>query len=477
MKFLTILNEGRGALYKKSVTEIIFYFLKNKKNNPSMKVLVAQDLLNQYLYQAEKKYTKEQLRNVYDAKRLLGTNKNIEKEDKKLKDNNVKDFNEEIPIHKKSSKEIIKYFLYNKDNLTLNDYYAAELLRQYKHKNYTLINEDDLIKIKDLIIDLETSKTLRPKEIQEIIDEIKNELKPNIIKNELILIKKSNSSSMKDLYDLKLLAEDKISDIVQLEDGVNKAVVLKDGIKGVFKSFFNEIDMRDSISVGTYYKREFAAYELDRILEFNLVPPTIIKINIEMKNGEKIEDIGSIQKWIDKDKNKNGTEDSKQKIAFFDFLIGNEDRHPGNYLVDNDNNIVAIDNGLSFGEGKISSFINECYFKGFFDDNLNNKIQNIFFNLNNDKIKQIRESLFKTNLIGEKAYKSFLGRLNYIINNIEGYVRFNEIIYRMKRTNNDYKKQMEISSKSFNNLTIEESENILNESIINLKQIIIKEKE
>jgi hypothetical protein len=39
-----------------------------------------------------------------------------------------------------------------------------------------------------------------------------------------------------------------------------------------------------------------------------------------------------------------------QKLAMFDFIIGNTDRHSGNWMVDEQHKLRAIDHGLSFPE-------------------------------------------------------------------------------------------------------------------------------
>lgn len=111
-----------------------------------------------------------------------------------------------------------------------------------------------------------------------------------------------------------------------------------------------EIDLKDS------YKFEIAAYELDKILQINMIAPTVARTI----NQEK----GSIQYWIDNaqpelDRFKNKIEPPNPEIwnrqmytvRLFDALIYNFDRNLGNLLVTKDTrfwNLWMIDHSRSF---------------------------------------------------------------------------------------------------------------------------------
>ncbi len=136
-----------------------------------------------------------------------------------------------------------------------------------------------------------------------------------------------------------------------LGGGVNQTefIELRDDGSGVFKSKKGEnINLREGIEAGTYFKRERAAYLVSRFLGFDLVPPTVIR---EL-DGE----IGSFQQFVTDTKNWYEVLDSKklllesQLIAMwiFDYIVWNSDRHGGNFLVKEDK-IYAIDHGLCFG--------------------------------------------------------------------------------------------------------------------------------
>lgn len=106
--------------------------------------------------------------------------------------------------------------------------------------------------------------------------------------------------------------------------------------------------LRNEIERGTYYKRERAAYLVDRFLGFGLVPPTIVR---EI-NGE----LGSAQQFIQDAKTLSGVDyETREKMIYdfirlyiFDLIIWNTDRHSANALIAN-GKLYAIDNGLAFG--------------------------------------------------------------------------------------------------------------------------------
>ena len=149
------------------------------------------------------------------------------------------------------------------------------------------------------------------------------------------------------------------------EDGGNHVNIVvfetyKDGSKGVFKPDTMDpdtlIDIRDNLDENVSQgKREVVSYKLDQVLGFNIVPPT----EMVERDGEP----GTVQAFVkdtktaeeilisDSSTYKNGLNKTQrrdiQKIALFDYITGNTDRHTGNYLLD-DKHVYAIDNGLTF---------------------------------------------------------------------------------------------------------------------------------
>jgi len=136
----------------------------------------------------------------------------------------------------------------------------------------------------------------------------------------------------------------------ELQGTVNKVFFVKfeDGAEGIFKPKNGEAFTGTSVEKGTYFKRERAAYLVDRFIGFGLIPPTVIR-EIE---GQ----IGSVQEFVPDAKTAAETlEHEKQAVAsemfkvwILDYLLYNTDRHGYNWLIRNQK-IHAIDNGMSFG--------------------------------------------------------------------------------------------------------------------------------
>jgi hypothetical protein len=97
------------------------------------------------------------------------------------------------------------------------------------------------------------------------------------------------------------------------------------------------------------YKSEIAAYELDKLLDMNMVPPTVER---EIKG-----DIGAVMLWLspvhpwkEMEPKPKPASWPRQASAMkmFDNLIGNKDRNQGNLLLDDDWNLFLIDHSRAF---------------------------------------------------------------------------------------------------------------------------------
>jgi hypothetical protein len=100
------------------------------------------------------------------------------------------------------------------------------------------------------------------------------------------------------------------------------------------------------------YKTEIAAYELDKLLEMDMVPPTVER---ELE-GDK----GAAQLWVENvvdGTNAGSPSRAEQKhwksqlarMKMFDNLVGNRDRNMGNVLRDRAWNLILIDHSRAFG--------------------------------------------------------------------------------------------------------------------------------
>ncbi len=97
---------------------------------------------------------------------------------------------------------------------------------------------------------------------------------------------------------------------------------------------------------GTLSKREVAAFFLDRVLGWSIVPATVLRSG---PHG-----LGSLQYFIPHDPdyhyfNFEGKHTQQTRhIALFDIVINNADRKAGHCIVDGDSHVWGIDHGICF---------------------------------------------------------------------------------------------------------------------------------
>jgi hypothetical protein len=114
---------------------------------------------------------------------------------------------------------------------------------------------------------------------------------------------------------------------------------------GVYKPERGESPLRDFPS-GTLYRRECAMYELARILDWGLVPPTV------PREGEV--GIGSLQLFVPSADGVNffTMRDLHRKemfrMAVLDVIANNADRKGGHCLEDKEGHLWGVDHGLTF---------------------------------------------------------------------------------------------------------------------------------
>ncbi len=122
----------------------------------------------------------------------------------------------------------------------------------------------------------------------------------------------------------------------------------EDACLAVYKPRRGEIPLRD-FPTGTLYKREVAAYRFAQELEWDIVPPTIVR-------EEGPHGIGSLQLFVETQRDSGGQfdrmrvaqRDQLQRLAAFDLLVNNADRKGGHCLLDPDGHVWGIDHGLTF---------------------------------------------------------------------------------------------------------------------------------
>ncbi|WP_285581273.1 hypothetical protein [Actinoallomurus iriomotensis] len=132
-------------------------------------------------------------------------------------------------------------------------------------------------------------------------------------------------------------------------------VTLSDGARKIYK-VNPRSSARASVPTDGITNREVAAYRLDRLFGFDLVPKTEFWAG---KNGR-----GSLQDWVKDVKgglSVNSYEMAdRERMAIFDYVAGNTDRHSGNYLTRRDNGRpLAIDHGYCFPSSDKSPIISD----------------------------------------------------------------------------------------------------------------------
>lgn len=171
-----------------------------------------------------------------------------------------------------------------------------------------------------------------------------------------------------------------VSGTKALGGGVSETLVVHfaDGSKGVFKPEDGELagllaegqeeeevgsePLRAGIKVGQQTEREVAAWEVAKLVGMDDMVAPAIETEIGGRRGVVLEwQEGTVASDSEIPYGNMTIAKSKsvrldvERAAMFDYVIGNQDRHLGNWIVTPDGDIRLIDHGLSFGEGKIDT--------------------------------------------------------------------------------------------------------------------------
>lgn len=97
------------------------------------------------------------------------------------------------------------------------------------------------------------------------------------------------------------------------------------------------------------YKSEIAAYELDKLLGLNMVPPAVEK-RWKGDRGAAVQWVDGVRQWkaVENLPKPDSWNLEAIRMKMFDNLIGNSDRNAGNFLVDDGWNLVLIDHSRAF---------------------------------------------------------------------------------------------------------------------------------
>ena len=118
-----------------------------------------------------------------------------------------------------------------------------------------------------------------------------------------------------------------------------------EGLMAVYKPSRGESPLWD-FEAGTLYRREVAAYELSKVLGWPRIPPTVVRR--QAPHG-----VGALQLFVDADRRhfleqQSAERDTWLRVALFDVIANNADRKSGHCLFDANNDVWAIDHGLTF---------------------------------------------------------------------------------------------------------------------------------
>ena len=108
---------------------------------------------------------------------------------------------------------------------------------------------------------------------------------------------------------------------------------------GIYRGFFSS------------YKTEIAAYELDRLLKLDMVPPTVER-QLQGNTGAAILWVENIATWKGDappgEANRRDWDKQLARMAMFAGLTGDQDRNLANVLRDGDWNLILIDHTAAF---------------------------------------------------------------------------------------------------------------------------------
>ena len=161
--------------------------------------------------------------------------------------------------------------------------------------------------------------------------------------------------------------------------------------------------------VGNLCSRELAAYEISKQLGWPNLPPLV--------NRDGPFGFGSFQMFIDHDPKYNyfnlfdGFQKQLKEVMFFDHIILNTDRKAGSIILDENKQIWAIDQALTFNPYTRIRTVMFEFNKMKIDDFLLSQVEKLL------KIFERKEELFKIliELLSEEEIESLIARIKKLI--------------------------------------------------------------
>jgi hypothetical protein len=154
----------------------------------------------------------------------------------------------------------------------------------------------------------------------------------------------------------------KTAEVTRMEDipvGVTKPIRCYFAPGGPVESMaFKKVATGRQTGIWESYKSEMAAYEIDKILDLQMVPPTVEK-RVKGDLGAAVMWVGSVKSFKQMGgpptppaQHMESWNRQMSKAKMFDNLINNQDPNLGNWLVDPAWNLILIDHTRAFAPGK-----------------------------------------------------------------------------------------------------------------------------
>lgn len=131
----------------------------------------------------------------------------------------------------------------------------------------------------------------------------------------------------------------------------NYLVTLSNGVSVIWTPRAGEQEagvLREQIPKGSQSKREEAAYLVDRRLGHLARVPVAVSGTLEGREGSLKLLVSQAQDAKQQDQTESIAPADYRRLALFDHVVGNLDRHSGNFLLDDQGRPIPIDHGLSF---------------------------------------------------------------------------------------------------------------------------------
>ncbi|WP_211305315.1 hypothetical protein [Crossiella equi] len=181
------------------------------------------------------------------------------------------------------------------------------------------------------------------------------------------------------------------------------AITFDDGSSAIYKPSEGTEDLRIGVPATELAEREVASSRVDELLGFGLVPTTTM---VDGPHGP-----GSMQNFVEAGYGLPSDQYplvQQERMAVLDYVVGNTDRHRGNYMTAPDGGLVAIDHGYAFPEspdpeyGIRSDFTSDLFGRALSDE--------VMAQVRAVEPEQLRATLYRMGL-SEAGVEGAVGRL------------------------------------------------------------------